>query len=229
MTSSLNHLGVIIDGNRRWAKEKGLMPWDGHVEGYKNVLNLAEWCLARKIPEVTVWAFSTENWKRSTDEVSFLMNLIKKVLTEDAHLLKEKNVQLKIIGSKKGLSDDLLKIIAELPKIQPADVQMTLNVAFNYGGKAEIVDAVKNVLASGLKDKDVDVNSFVNYMYEPNIRPLDFIIRTSGEQRLSGFMLWHSDYAELYFSDKLWPDFSVEDLDRALESYNTRQRRFGGQ
>lgn len=228
MSEGLNHLGVIIDGNRRWAKAKGLMPWDGHVQGYKNVLNLADWCLERNIPEVTVWVFSTENWKRSVDEVTFLMNLIRKVVTEDAHLLLEKNIQMRVVGRIDDLESDIAKMINGLPQVPNDKVKMVLNIALNYGGKMEIVDAVKKVINQGVKAEDITVESLSQYMYQPDIKPVDFIIRTSGEQRLSGFMLWHSDYAELYFCDKNWPDFSVEDLDLALTEFSTRQRRFGG-
>lgn len=228
MIEGLNHLGVIIDGNRRWAKTKGLMPWDGHVQGYKNVLNLADWCLAENIPEVTVWVFSTENWKRSADEVSFLMNLIRKVVTEDSHLLSEKNIQMRIVGRVEDLESDIVDLINGLPKVPPEKVKMILNVALNYGGKVEIIDAVKKAINNRVNADEITAESFTALMYQPNIRPIDFIIRTSGEQRLSGFMMWHSDYAELYFSQKYWPDFSQEDLSIALTEFSTRQRRFGG-
>jgi undecaprenyl diphosphate synthase len=229
MIEGLNHLGVIIDGNRRWAKDKGLMPWDGHVEGYKNVLRLADWCLDRDIPEVTVWVFSTENWKRPADEVGFLMNLIKKVISEDSHLLLEKKIQLKIVGRKEGLPADVLQMINGLPTLPEEEVKMILNVALNYGGKAEIVDAVKSIVSAGVNVEAIDSELLKNHMYVPTLRPLDFIIRTSGEKRLSGFLLWHSDYAELYFVDKKWPDFDAADLDIALDEFGNRQRRFGGQ
>ena len=229
MIEGLNHLGVIIDGNRRWAREKGLMPWDGHVEGYKNVLNLADWCLAKEIPEVTIWVFSTENWKRPADEVGFLMNLIKKVITSDAHLLIEKKIQLRIVGSEAGLPADIITMIKGLPVLPENEVKMILNVALNYGGKMEIVDAVKKAISLQAKMDDITVENFNQFMYQPLLKPIDFIIRTSGEKRLSGFLLWHSDYAELYFTNKKWPDFNETDLNEALLDFSSRQRRFGGQ
>jgi undecaprenyl diphosphate synthase len=228
MESQVKHLGVIIDGNRRWAKKNNLPPWQGHVYGYKNVLNLVDWCLRRNIPELTIWVFSTENWKRASDEVGFLMNLIKRVIKEDAHLLAEKNIQLRLLGNLDQLPVEIKNDLMRLPIVDSSKMKMILNVALNYGGKEEVVAAVKRIVADkSIGPENINADLLSMNMYQPNLSPLDFIIRTSGEKRLSGFMLWHSDYAELYFCQRLWPDFSEADLQTALNDFSQRQRRFG--
>jgi len=221
----LNHLGIIIDGNRRWAKEHGQLSVFGHKKGHENFLKFGDWCLARGIKVLTVWAFSTENWKRPKKEIDYLMKLLRLSLKKDIKSLHKKEIKIQVLGRLHELPRDIQKACQEAMALTKNNKKATLNIALNYGGQAEIIDAINKII----KDKvnKVTLEIFQKYLYDPEMSPPDLIIRTSGEQRTSGFLLWQSPYSELYFSKALWPDFSEKDLDEALADYQRRQRRFG--
>lgn len=221
----LRHLAIIMDGNRRWAKKRGLPSLFGHKQGYEKILKVGDWCLERGIKVLTVFAFSTENWNRSKEEVGYLMNLLKTGLINDIKTMHQKGIRVRMIGRLQGLPKDLQELCQQSMELTKNNTKATLNIALNYGGQPEIVDAVNKAIASGVKK--VDEQSFGKFMYDPAMPPPDLIIRTSGEQRLSGFLLWHSAYSELYFTKVLWPAFSAKDLDLALADYANRQRRYG--
>lgn len=222
------HLGIIMDGNRRWAKKSGLPALLGHARGYDKVKKVGDWCLARGIKYLTVWAFSTENWNRSKQEVAYLMKLMKNALSRDVKQFHQKGIKVKIIGSRHGLTKDMIRVIIEAEELTKNNTAAQLNIAFNHGGRAEIIDGIIRMLKDRVSPKKVNEDLISSYFDSAGIPPLDFIIRTSGEQRLSGFMLWLSSYAELYFCRKMWPAFSESDLDDALEEFAQRNRRFGG-
>lgn len=228
MKNSLKHLAIIMDGNRRWAKIRGLPTLYGHKKGYELLAKLGDWCIEEKIPTVTVWAFSTENWKRSQQEVGFLFDLFRRALTTDLDKLHAKKVRLKVLGRLTDLPEDIQKMISIAEAKTKNNKATTLNIAINYGGRPEIVDMVKKAIKQGLKAEDITIENLQKQAYDPNLPAVDLMIRTSGEIRTSGFLLWHSDYAELYFTEKNWPEFTKADFQKAIKSYYGRQRRFGG-
>ncbi|OGY90073.1 MAG: di-trans,poly-cis-decaprenylcistransferase [Candidatus Komeilibacteria bacterium RIFCSPLOWO2_01_FULL_45_10] len=222
----LNHLGIIMDGNRRWAKSRGLPTLFGHKKGYEKVLKAGDWCLERGIKVLTVWAFSTENWKRAKKEVDYLMALLKRGLEKDVLTMHKKGIKVQTIGRLNQLPADLQKACQKAMTLTKNNAQAVLNIALNYGGQAEITDAVNQIIKK--KIKNVTPKIFQEFLYDPKMSAPDLIIRTSGEQRTSGFLLWEAPYSELYFTQTCWPDFSEKDLDAALLDYQKRQRRFGG-
>lgn len=220
------HLGLILDGNRRWATAQGLPTLEGHRKGYENLKTIALAAYERGVKHVSAYVFSTENWNRSASEVDYLMKLVIWVARHEVKELDKRNVRLRVAGTRERLSKDVLKAIDEAEAKTANNTGGTLILCMNYGGQQEIVDAVNTILTQ----KDVEhltTEQFVDYLYTPEVPPVDLIIRTSGEQRLSNFMLWRSAYSELLFVDKHWPDFKAEDLDSALEEYASRQRRYG--
>ena len=222
----LNHLAIIMDGNRRWAKKRGLPTLIGHKKGYDKILKVGDWCLDRSIKVLTVFAFSTENWNRSQEEVSYLMNLLKEGLRRDVKTMHQKGIKVRILGRLNQLSKDLQKECRQAMALTKNNKKATLNIALNYGGQLEIVDAVNRAIKA--KVRSVTEKVLQKFMYDPKMPPPDLIIRTSGEQRLSGFLLWHSAYSEFYFPKVCWPGFGEKDLDAALKDYAGRHRRFGG-
>lgn len=222
------HIGFIVDGNRRWAKEHGLPAYEGHLAGYNAMQDILIEALDQGVTYASAYIFSTENWKRSQDEVGRLMNLIIKILTADLHILQEKNVRLRVIGSRDGVSDKVLKAIDNAEMATKDNTSGTLALCFNYGGHAELTDAVKQIVASGVSADEVTPELIQQHLYAPDIPPCDLIVRTSGEQRLSNFMLWRSAYSELLFLEKNWPDMTKQDVTDILTEYKRRSRRFGG-
>jgi undecaprenyl diphosphate synthase len=221
------HIGIIMDGNRRWAKEHGLPKFEGHRRGYEKVKEVGDWCLKRGIKILTLFAFSTENWKRSKEEVNYLMDLLHFALTKELNEFNKRNIKLKIIGRRDGLPEKVAKAATEAERYTAKNNGGLLQMAINYGGRSEIVDAVKKIIKQGLSAEKIGEKTIEQNLYTANVSDPDLIIRTSGEQRLSGFLLWQSAYSELYFCQKYWPDFSEQDLDEALEWYASRERRFG--
>jgi undecaprenyl diphosphate synthase len=220
------HLGIILDGNRRWATERGLKTLEGHKKGAEVFREVVYAALDRGIEYISAWVFSTENWKRSREEVSYLMNLLVKVVNKYLDEFHQKGINILILGSKQGLDD---KVSAALDKVvakTAGNSKGTVALCFNYGGKQEIIDAIKS-LPDGQK-ASLTPDAFEQYLYSKDIPDVDLVLRTSGEHRTSGFMLWRADYAELMFIDKYWPDFTVKDLDKVLSEYRKRSRRFGG-
>lgn len=226
------HIAIILDGNGRWAKKRGLPRSAGHSMGAKNLENVVRYLKDTSVRYLTVYAFSTENWKRPKDEVDDLMALLEKYLRNYDELLGGEDVRLKIIGRKEGLSDTLIDLINEVEEKSKNRKQLTVNIALNYGGRQEICDAAKKIaedVKSGKIDiSDIDENLFNDYIYTKNIPDPDLIIRPSGEERLSNFLLWQCAYSEFWFSNVCWPDFTPDKLEGAVADFQKRSRRFGG-
>ncbi len=225
------HIGVILDGNGRWAKKRGLPRSAGHSAGADTLKKIVTECNNIGIKYITVYAFSTENWKRPKDEVDFLMNLLLDYLRNAEKTLSGENVVIKAIGSRKELSAEIQEQIVKTEAFTAKNSGIVMNIALNYGGREEIVNAVREIVSdvqSGKTDSDdIDERLFSDYLYTKGQPDIDLLIRTSGEQRLSNFLLWQNSYSELWFTDKLWPDFSVDDLHRAIIDFQSRSRRFG--
>lgn len=227
MSSTPVHIGFILDGNRRWAKNRGLPTLEGHRVGYDNLKDIVKAAADRGVKFVSAYIFSTENWSRTPAEVKYLMDLAHKMLTRDVEELNKENIRVRWLGSADNVSQKLQQAIKAAEDSTKNNTRGTLGLCFNYGGHQEIIDAAKQFIKKGIKETELTTKKFAEALYAPEIPPIDLLIRTSGEQRLSGFMLWRAAYSELYFVDKHWPDFSVEDLDAALDEYATRERRFG--
>lgn len=223
----LNHLAVIIDGNRRWAKENNLPKIEGHKVGYKNLKKIAQKAFDKGIKYFSAFVFSTENWGREKGEVSYLMDLVFKVFTQDLKKLHKNGIKIRVIGSRDNLSDKMIKVIDEAEKITSNNQKGTLCLCFNYGGRDEIVQACKKIIKNKIPEKNVTEDSLKKEMYTHDIPDPDMIVRTSGERRLSNFLLWGSAYAELSFVDVYWPDFNEQCLDDVIDDYHNRNRRFG--
>jgi len=222
-----NHLGLIMDGNRRWAKEKGLRPFEGHRRGYLRLKKIALAAFDRNVHYVSAFVFSTENWNRSKEEVAYLMDLLYWVSTVELKKLDKRNIKIVFVGTKKGLSQKIIDAINAGEAKTANNTAGTLVLCLNYGGQQELSDAFANIIRQGIPADKITPELINKNLYEPSLPPLDLIIRTSGEQRLSGFMLWSAAYAELKFVLKYWPAFTVADLEDALQDYSHRHRRFG--
>ncbi len=222
-----NHLGIIVDGNGRWAEKRGLNRSLGHKEGADNLKKLLLYIYDKKVPYVSIYAFSTENFKREKSEVDFLMNLFVTLFTKEFLTLKEKGVKVVFSGRRDPLPKKVLKSMDFLEEETKEQKNGVLNICLNYGGQYELVDAVKKIVEKGIKQEEITKEVLEENLYQ-TLPPLDFIIRTSGEMRSSNFMIYQSAYAEYYFPDTLFPDFHEEDFDRAMDVYNKRNRRFGG-
>jgi undecaprenyl diphosphate synthase len=226
------HVGVIMDGNGRWAQARGKPRTDGHVAGVKALRGLVESCINYGVGHLTVFSFSSENWTRPRDEISFIFGLLRRFVASDLEKLHRNNVRVRIIGSRDGLDDSLRRLIAEVEATTAMNTGLKLQVAFNYGGKAEITEAVRRIaslVASGrLKAEDITEDTIGRALYTAGLPDPDIIIRTSGEQRFSNFLLWQSAYSELAFVDENWPDFNEQTFLRVLEEYSGRDRRYGG-
>lgn len=219
-----NHIGIIMDGNRRWAKEKNKKTIEGHLAGANRIISLAKYIFDKGVKYLSIYAFSTENFNRSAEEVSYLMGLIIKFFNERVNELHDYNIKIVVSGLRDNLSKDVLKCIDNVVELTKNNTDGVLNVCLNYGGRREIVDAVNKI-----KEANVSITeeTFGKYLYN-DLPDLDFVIRTSGEERISNFMLWQISYAEFYFPKVYFPDFDEKEFDKALEIYNNRNRRFGG-
>lgn len=222
-----NHLGLILDGNRRWARAEGLPTLEGHRQGYENLKTIAEAAFEAGVKYVSAYIFSTENWNRSKEEVGYLMKLVINIASKDLNQLIDKNIKVVFLGTREKLSKSVEKAIDDAMERSKNNTGGTIALCFNYGGQLEIVDAVKKIVAEGIELEEINPECIAEHLYSPDVPPVDFMIRTSGEQRLSNFMLWRMSYAELYFVEKHWPAFTVKDLHTALEEFASRQRRFG--
>lgn len=222
------HIGYIVDGNRRWARMHGLPTYEGHLAGYNAITEVALATFDAGVPFVSAYIFSTENWKRSEDEVGKLMSLVLRLLTTDVAVLEKNNVRLKVLGSPEGVSEKILAAIADAEERTKDNTHGTLALCFNYGGQLEIADACKKIVQSGVAPEDITPELVAKNLYQPEIPPIDMVVRTSGEQRLSNFMLWRAAYSEFLFLEKQWPDMTKEDVTAILEEYERRGRRFGG-
>ena len=221
------HIVLFPDGNRRWAKQKGLSIEEGYLKGKDKFSDFLSWCKKRGVKAVTVFGFSSENWKRPQDQVNFLMNLFEKYLVDGIDEFNKEEVKVKVIGQKEKLSDSLKSVIEKVEKATEKNKKMQLNLAVSYGGKWDIVNAVQQIIKEEIPAERVTEELFGNYLSTAGLISPDLIIRVGGEVRLSNFLLWQAAYSELYFSNKLWPEFTQKDFDMALQEYNLRQRRFG--
>jgi undecaprenyl diphosphate synthase len=225
---NINHIAFIPDGNRRFAKENKLTTFEGHRRGYSLFENVIRWSADRGVKEVTFWGFSTENWKRAEEEVGFLLDLFLKFIKEDFLKLSKDGARLRIIGRRKDLTPEMNRFIERAEKMTENNVGIKVNILFNYGGQAELLDAAKNILDSGISSSELTEEKLSSFLWSASLSNPDLIIRTSNEQRLSGLLPWQSGYSELFFSEIYWPEFSENELDRAIEWFSTRERRFGG-
>lgn len=221
------HLGLILDGNRRWARERGLPVYEGHKAGYRNMETILDAALDRGVEYVSVYAFSTENWNRSADEVRQLMRLFLWIFKHELGNLKRHGVRVRVLGNKFRLGKALLKAIHNAEAETRNYKKGTLLFCLDYGGQQEIVDTMKQLLAEGVQPANMTAERISEKLNTNGVPPVDLIIRTSGEQRLSNFMLWQAAYSEFMFTETKWPDFSVEELDEMLTTYGNRHRRFG--
>ena len=231
MTNKLEHVAVIMDGNGRWAAKRGLPRNVGHKKGAEVVIEVAKAAKELGVKFLTLYAFSTENWKRSREEVDGLMNLLREYLTKDFQELKENDVRIRFIGERRMLAADIVEKIEELERSTANNKSLGLQVALSYGSRQEIIHAVKEIAAkvkSGdMSLKDIDEQSFSAMLYTAGVPDPDLVIRTSGEQRISNYLLWQIAYAEFFFTKTLWPDFTKTELQEIIESYQTRERRYG--
>ena len=221
------HIAIVMDGNRRWARGHHLPVIAGHRQGVETIRRTVRAARDRGVEYVTLYSFSTENWKRDPDEVGALMRLLEETIRRETGTLVTDGVRLRIIGRLHELSDGVRRAIDEAARATDAGKNGTMTIAFNYGGRAEIVDAVKRLVAEGVPADQVDEQVIAARLYAPEHPDPDLLIRTGGELRVSNFLLWEVAYAEMWATDVLWPDFAVEHLDQALASYLRRERRYG--
>ncbi len=221
-----HHLGIIMDGNGRWAQNKMMPRSFGHKKGAENLEKLTTYIFERGIKVFSIYAFSTENFKREKKEVDYLMNLFTKYFKDIIPTCLEKDIKVVFSGRKENLKEDLIKVMNNAEKQTKNNKRGIFNVCLNYGSQYEIVDAVKKIVATGKNVDDLTPEEFNKYLYN-NLPPLDLIIRTSREQRLSNFMMYQASYAEFYFPETHFPDFNKKELDKAIDEYNNRDRRFG--
>ena len=222
-----NHVAIIMDGNGRWAEERGLKRSLGHKEGAKTLKKLLSHIYEKKVKYLSLYAFSTDNFKRSKEEVDYLMNLFIEMFKKQFKDLKEKNIKVIFSGRRKPLPDDVLSAMDEMSKETKNYTNGVLNICINYGGQEEIVDMVKKIVDKGTPSEEI-TKELVNANMYQDLPPVNFVIRTSGEQRISNFLLWQSSYAEYYFPKVYFPDFKEKEFDEAIVEFNKRKRRFGG-
>ncbi|MBA7535589.1 Isoprenyl transferase [subsurface metagenome] len=227
MTELPTHIAIVPDGNRRWAKEHGAPALEGHRRGAEAMHNVVDYLIGR-VQYLTAWGFSTDNWRRSDNEVNNLFHLLATRIEEDTPWLNSRDVRLRYIGRLQELPQDLQLAINKAAELTSNNTGMTFTLAFNYGGRAEIVDAARQLIADNYPLHILDEHAFSRHLYTKGMPDVDLVIRTAGEYRISNFLLWQSAYSEFYFTEVLWPDFAREDLDKALLAYSERQRRFGG-
>ncbi len=221
------HLAIIMDGNGRWAKARGLPRLAGHRAGTENLRRTLKACVRHGIKILTIYAFSTENWGRPAEEVRGLMTILEQVIERELKELHEQGVQIRHIGRSDNVSPRLLKKIQKAVELTKHNDTLILNVAFNYGGRQEIIDAVRRIMREGIDPAKVDDALLSQYLYTAGQPDPDLIIRTSGEMRVSNFLIWQGAYAELYVTPTYWPDFNEDELQKALDHYAARERRFG--
>ncbi|HAM87925.1 MAG: Isoprenyl transferase [Candidatus Falkowbacteria bacterium GW2011_GWC2_38_22] len=222
------HVAIIMDGNRRWARERNLPTIEGHAKGYGKLKIIPDLFFQKGVEIISVYAFSTENWNRSQEEVNYLMQLMKQALSDELEEISKKEIKILISGRISDLPGDLPDLCLEAMEKSKNNNRGILNICLNYGGRAEIVDAIRSMLKNKVDLEQVHEGMVKKYLYQNDLPDPDIIVRTSGENRLSGFLLWQSAYSELLFVKKYWPDFEKIDVDFVLEEYALRKRRFGG-
>ncbi len=223
--NKLNHVAIIMDGNGRWGLKKKKSRNFGHLQGIKNVETVIRSSIKKQIPHLTLFTFSTENWKRPENEINFLFNLIRKSLKKNLVKIIKQGIKINILGRKKGLPQDIAQTIKTIEKKTINNREMSLNLALNYGSKQEIFNAFKNLVKK--EGKEINVRNFENELYTKNIPDPEILIRTGGTRRLSNFLLWQLAYTEIFFVDKLWPDFNEQDFNKIIKKFYKIKRNFG--
>jgi len=222
------HIGFILDGNRRWAKKHGLPTYEGHLAGYEALKDVIEATADAGVKYISFYSWSTENWSRAEEEVRGVFKLIRRLFKRDIKELQKKGFHLVVLGGREMLPQDICDMIDEAESVSSEGKRATLAMCFNYGGQQEIIRAFERIQEAGVDASQLAPDDFAKYLDHPEIPPCDIIVRTSGEQRLSNFMLWRSAYSEFLFLDKFWPDMRKEDVTGIIEEYNRRNRRYGG-
>jgi len=224
-----NHIAIIMDGNGRWAKQHELLRLDGHRAGLENIRPIVRYLNDDyHVKYVTIYGFSTENWTRPEDEVNGLLALLEERIDNEARELHGSNVRILHLGRLEELPQSTQAALNRAMQLTKDNTGMTLSLAFNYGGRSEILDAVRRIVSDGISSLEIDDKLFVKYLYTADLPDVDLLIRTGGEFRLSNFLVWQTAYSEYYFTEVLWPDFNKSEVEKALLAYNQRQRRFGG-
>ena len=223
-----NHVAIIMDGNGRWAEQRGLPRLAGHQAGTENLRSVIQYFIKLQLKHLTLYGFSTENWSRPEEEVAGLLHILEGIIDKETIELHKKGVRLRHLGQLDRLPQNLQLAINRAVELTKNNTGMNLSFAFNYGGRTEILDAVRGIIAEGIPQEKLDEKLFNSYLYTTGLPEVDLVIRTGGELRLSNFLLWQAAYAEYYFTEVLWPDFGDKEIDKALLAYSQRQRRFGG-
>ncbi|MCL2869559.1 polyprenyl diphosphate synthase [Candidatus Saccharibacteria bacterium] len=221
------HVGFIVDGNRRWAKERGKPTFLGHKTGFDKLKEIMDYTHERGVKYVTAFIFSTENWDRSKEEVKYLIDLYRDLFTKEVKRLHEKNVRVNILGHNDGLAPDIIKMTKEGEDLTKNNTKAVASFCFNYGGEWELAEACKQICKSGIDPDTLTPEVIKQHLYHPEVPKMDMLVRTSGEQRISGFMLYRAAYSELMFLKKYWPDMEKSDVDDIIAEYQRRNRRFG--
>lgn len=222
------HVAIIMDGNGRWAKERGLSRLEGHRAGTENIRHVIDDFTRYGVKYLTLYAFSTENWSRPKSEVNGLFRLLGQVIKKETQALHERGICIHHLGTLDGLSPPLARQVQKAIELTKNNTNLTLSLAFNYGGRAEILEAVRRLVAEKIAPENIDEKLFSRYLYTDDLPDPDLIIRTGGELRLSNFLLWQAAYSEYYATHTYWPDFGEAEIENALQAYSQRQRRFGG-
>ena len=221
------HIAIIMDGNGRWAQKRGLPRLEGHQAGMENVRSVIEYFNQLKLKYLTLYGFSTENWKRPKEEIDGLLKILQEAIEEETLKLHQNGIRIRHLGRLDGFSKRLQRAITRAVEMTKGNKGMTVSFAFDYGGRAEILEAVRKIIEEGVPPQKLDEQLFEKYLYTAGLPEVDLIIRTAGELRLSNFLIWQAAYSEYYFAEVFWPDFDNKEIDKALLAYSRRQRRFG--
>jgi undecaprenyl diphosphate synthase len=222
------HVAIIMDGNGRWAKKRNLPRFEGHQAGVENMRSAIDYFGQLKVQYLTLYGFSTENWNRPKEEINGLLNLLQETIDEETIKLHRRGVRIRHLGQLERLPQNLQVAINEAVDLTRHNAGLNFSFAFSYGGRTEIIDAVRRLVAEGVTAEEIDEKLFNSYLYTADLPEVDLVIRTGGELRVSNFLIWQAAYSEYYFTDVLWPDFNQKEIDKALLAYSQRQRRFGG-
>ena len=223
-----DHVAIIMDGNGRWAKQRNLPRFEGHQAGVENMLSAIEYFNKLKVKYLTLYGFSTENWNRPKEEIDGLLELLQEIIDEEALKLHQNGVRIRHLGQLERLPRNLQTAINKIVDLTKNNTGLNFSFAFSYGGRTEIIDAARRLIAEGVPVEKIDEKLFSRYLYTADMPEVDLVIRTGGELRVSNFLIWQAAYSEYYFTDVLWPDFDKKEIDQALLAYSQRQRRFGG-
>jgi len=221
------HIAIIMDGNGRWAQKRGLPRLEGHEAGVENLRSAIEYFGRLGLKYLTLYGFSTENWKRPKEEIDGLLNLLQEAIDEETLKLHKNGIKIRHLGRLEKLPAGFQRAITRAVELTRDNKGMTVSFAFNYGGRAEILDAVRQIIVEGVPPRKIDEQLFDSYLYTAGLPEVDLVIRTAGELRISNFLIWQAAYSEYYFTDVFWPDFDSQEIDKALLAYSRRQRRFG--